>query len=997
MLSSFINALNDNQRAAVKQPLVPLLVLAGPGTGKTRILIARIAWLIHHYSIPPERILALTFTNKAAEEMRSRLVSLCGQEGTDVKAGTIHSFALEILRRYHHIIGMEKNFSVCDQEYQHRLLRNLCAPVIRDNLENKVKGILLSFSQKHMRGKKLPPFAREKYIEYQNHLKKHQLMDFDQIIINCKILFKQNPDILSEYQYLYPAILVDEFQDTDPIQYEIIKLLASKEKNIFIVADDDQSIYSWRGANPENIRSYIKDFKVEKIRFLDTNYRSGEKIIDSAQSIILNTDRVEPDKKLKSVAKLSDSIKVYLFNNEQNEINFLLEKIKYWRHAGVPFSEIAVIFPFHRIGQSLEHYFIKEKIPYQMAAGNSFLENPVLQQIILFLKIIRDLNDDIALEQLSETALGFSLTKRIKQRSFQRNISFRKSLYDFYKMKKGELEFESILKIKNFVSQIANLSNLKTFFSLSRLIDEIYGMANQNKISYLSKKSKLLETPPDLNEFGIHINDINSKKLIYVYHPNKIISYLAIQLISKVFNKPVKLWRAEHNNEDLSDAVLFALTEPMLKNYNISIVPVFKIVSSKRQGTISNLFKILQGLSGNEDKKLYNNCIILDLETTDNIVENCGIVEIAAIRINKGRIVDEIQNFINPQKPISKGAQAVHHITEKDIQNAPTIEEFWPEFKKFIGTNLLVAHNGYNFDFTILDRFAKRIDGKRLTNLKLDSLVMAQSLFPNQSNSIDALIDRFKLNTETRHRALDDVKVLHSIIQVMQDKRKELFQKSALEIYTDIVALANHFEKKYSATEDRIFYLNGCRKLISPYSRVFDQFCDKFDQNKSELITEIKKNITNIDSDYTNFKSNENFILKIKLLANEHDKLPIDEAIANFLSVVNLNSGGQEQLENINAVSLLTFHAVKGLEFEKVILMGLEKNNLPGYHSLRDDPDDDRPIIKKIEEQRRLLYVGITRGKNEVLLTAVKNRGGWENESSPFIKDLNVPKVIVNN
>ncbi len=244
MISSFIKSLNKKQKETVEQNLKPILVLAGPGTGKTRILVARIVWLMEKFSIPAEKILALTFTNKAATEMQSRLTNLCGDAGADVYAGTIHSFALDVIRKYNLKVGLDKNFAVCDREYQERVLRNLCTPVIRDNLENKVKGILLAFSQFQMRNKKLPQFAGEKYEEYTKHLKKHQLIDFDQIIVYCRNLLRDNPDILSEYQFLYPAILVDEFQDTDPVQYEIIKLLAAKEKNVFIIADDDQPIYS---------------------------------------------------------------------------------------------------------------------------------------------------------------------------------------------------------------------------------------------------------------------------------------------------------------------------------------------------------------------------------------------------------------------------------------------------------------------------------------------------------------------------------------------------------------------------------------------------------------------------------------------------------------------------------------------------------------------------------------------------------------------------------
>jgi len=993
MFSTFLNSLNEKQQEAVKQPTHPILVLAGPGTGKTRILIARIAWLMQEYSIPPEKILALTFTNKAAQEMQSRLMNICGQQGTDVKAGTIHSFALEILRRYHHRIGFAKNFSVCDREYQERLLKNLLTPVIRDNLDNKVKGLLLSFSQFLMKEKKLPDFAGEKFKEYESHLKKHQIIDFDQIIVNCRNLLMNNPDILAEYQFLYPAILVDEFQDTDPIQYKIIKMLALKEKNIFVVADDDQSIYSWRGANPENINNYIKDFKIDHVNFLDINYRSGEKIISSAHSLIENTDRIEPDKKLKSATEEIDDIKLFLFLNEDEEIHFITEKIKFWQNSGLAYQNMAIIYPFHKIGLSLEHYLIKENIPYQMAAGLSFLDNPLIKTIILFLRTIRDVNDDISLEQLAEIQIGLSLAKMIKYKANQKNISFRKSLYDFFRMEKGQLDFDSILKIKNFITQIASLVNLKTFYSLSRLIEEIISITQFGNQSYLTEKRKLLENIKEADEDIIGIININKSKEFFIYHPDKKISFLGSKLISKILNKRVEI--RENNIQSETEHVVFALKPLADQNKNVKIIPVYEYINTKRQSSLSSLFRFLQKNIKDESGEIFKDYVVLDLETTDRFRESCGIVEIAAVKVRNGEIVDELQTLINPQKSISKGAQDVHHISEQDVKNAPTIKEYWGKFKDFIGDDIIIAHNGYSFDFAILDRFARILEGSKLPNIRLDSLTMSRALYPGLSNSIDALAERFDLDPGTRHRAQDDVKVLFELFRILQNKRKENIQNSSFEVFTDIVALSNFTENKYTATEDKIFFLSGVRKLISPYSEIIDDYCKQFNFDKSELISALKNTVVKVDSSASAYDKNENVILKIKMLAAEFDKQPIDEAISNYLSFLNLNSNGQDQLENINAVSLLTFHAAKGLEYDKVVLMGLEKNSIPGYHALREDPDDDRPIEKKIEEQRRLLYVGITRGKNEVILTAVKNRGGWENESSPFLKDLNIPKVIV--
>ena len=289
IMNQVLNVLNKQQLQAVQKSLEPILTIAGPGTGKTRIIVARIIWLIENHQIPPEQILALTFTNKAANEMSSRLITLLGMPGKEVYCSTFHSFALDILRRYHEKANLSQFFSVCDQNYQHQLMVRLCRPYIQENLDLKVQAILLSFSNYRSRGKPLSFFAKERLIEYEHHLVKNNLIDFDQIIIYCQKLLKDNDDICQEYRHLYPCILVDEFQDSDPMQYDIVRMLAEGNGNIFVVADDDQSIYSWRGANPENIQQYIKDFDIKEPIYLEINYRNGDTILDNAQRIIAPT------------------------------------------------------------------------------------------------------------------------------------------------------------------------------------------------------------------------------------------------------------------------------------------------------------------------------------------------------------------------------------------------------------------------------------------------------------------------------------------------------------------------------------------------------------------------------------------------------------------------------------------------------------------------------------------------------------------------------------
>lgn len=995
MIDQILDSLNENQIEAVTKPVVPVLVIAGPGTGKTRLLVSRIAWLIKNENITPDKILALTFTNKAAAEMKSRLIELIGPQASDVYAGTFHSFALNLLRRYHERLELNPFFTVCDQTYQDQLVKKLCAPYIEENLDLKVKGILLSFSNYTIRAKKLFVFADERYKEYQNHLHKHNLIDFDQIISFCLNLLAENRDVCEEYSYLYPAILVDEFQDTDPLQYGILRLLSQKDKNIFVVADDDQSIYSWRGANPENIKDFIQDFSIDKPVFLEINYRNGDKIISNAYRVISRTERIEPDKKQKVDVPKSNEIELKFFYHEKDEVDFILTKIKSWADEKVPYSEMAIIYPFHKIGQSLEQHIIKKQIPYQMATGKSILDEPLVKRIILYLKFIRDAEDQISLEELARVELGESLHSLIRHMAQDQNSSFRKILYQFYKDENEKLPYDSILRIKNFIAHIANLVNLKGFFKFSQLLDEIYLETDPRTHSVLSQYRKKLEKLDFIGESADLSQEKLSGKKIYVYHSDKRISFLAAELLKRVLNSKVEPLDDDHSYSKLSENdLVIELELPEGKSgQKLECLPLYNMKNENRQGSLSNLFKYLQWYTSHDDNNPFNKYVVLDLETTDKDKNTCGIVEIAAVLIENNVISDELNLLINPEKTISKSAQKVHQISQEDVNKAPKIEEFWPKFLDFIGDSILIAHNGYNFDFPILDRYSKKISGIKLSNSRIDTLVIARNLFPGESNSIDALMQRFNLKAEKRHRALEDVQILTKIMQKLQILRLEIGRLTSLEMFLDIISLANFLEEKISGTEDKIFFIAGGRKLQSAYSKIRALYVKTFKISDDILREQIREKLYRSNPNLLSYQNNEHLLEKIKQLATQYDDVDFEEATANFLTQLSLNSS-QDQLENINAISLLTYYSAKGLEFEKVILMGMENKNMPGFHALKTDADDDRPIPKKLEEQRRLFYVGMTRAKTELILTAVKNRGGWEHESSPFLKDIKIKRNI---
>ncbi len=978
----FLAQLNAEQQQAVSSPRQPILLIAGPGTGKTRTIIARIIYLIEKFQLPPEQILALTFSNKAADELKTRLEEVLKEQARNIYCGTFHSFCLMVLRKNHELVGLHPYFSVCDDDYQKTLIRDiLMRRAVRD-VHQKIRSIQLAFSNHRLKDKTLPPFSSSVFQEYQRHLERHHLIDYDQILLLTRELFEKHPDVLEQYRFLYQAILVDEFQDTDRVQYQILKMLAEKHRNIFVVADDDQSIYSWRGANPENIRQFIKDFRIENIHFLEKNYRSGQQIIEAAQTILEGTDRIEPDKKIRSVQNVPTNLSAVFFDTEMQEIDFILKKIKYWyENEQIDFNEMAVLYPYHVMGEKIASFFLKERIPFQMATGRNIADHPLMKRFLLYLKIIRDPSDPLVLEQLMLLELGEHLFKKIQQWARQRQISLKKALNEFALHEYNSKAVKN--KLQTFIGNLANLINLKSFFTFEQLTREILTNIQSLQNSYLTRTYRLLEEVSLKKEKYL----FSDRRKIWLYHSRADIAFIACQLLEKALGIKV------HPLDDekvlhVAKPDLVLLLEPCKKEPISDFEqPLYKLKGSARQGSLTVLFRWLQFQLQTLDEKIFDNYVVFDLETTGSNPHTAGIVEIAAIKVQKGEITDTFHTLVNPEMEIEPAAQEVHHISPDDVQNAPTIKQVLPRFLQFIGDDLLIAHNGYAFDFIILDRYIRELDLNKPRNVRYDSLIMAQNLFPNEKNSIDALAYRYKLDTGTRHRALDDVKVLNLIFKILlkETRKREIF--TAGEEFTEFVTLGNLLENTFSHREDKLLFQAGINKLRSPFSRIRKLYAQNFSIDEETLQNDLEKVIQQQKLSLKHYDSNREFFERILQMSKEYNKYSVDRAISEFLSFISLMNT-QDNLEAINAVSLLTLYAAKGLEFEKVIICGMEDQNIPSGHTYRTDEDDDRPLQKKLDEQKRLLYVGITRGKSEVLFTLVRNRFGRRHKSSPFLENI---------
>lgn len=425
---NWLATLNESQLKAVIHPGGPLFVVAGAGTGKTKTLTSRIAYLIMN-GVTPHRILAVTFTNKAAREMKTRVIEMTGPYATEVWLYTFHALGLQILRR--HIAelpyGYRPNFNVIDEEDGKKIIQE----VIK-SLELDVK----MFSLKHLKNlislyksRRLDQFERtdeEKiYQKYQNYLRENQLVDFDDLLLYPLELFEDYPKIRDHYQLAFEHILVDEFQDTDIIQYKLLKIMGARHKNVFVVGDPDQSIYAFRGANYENARLFTKDFGAEQI-VLEQNYRSTNYILQAANQLINYNFNRPAAKNLESDLGMGEMPFIHHAQNDIRESFFVVGEIRRLNQLGVRFDEIAVLYRNNALSRLFEEAMIKEGLPYVIYGGISFYERREIKDALAYIRAVLDPTQDFYLKRIinvPKRSIGLVSIQKLEQKAKELGVS----------------------------------------------------------------------------------------------------------------------------------------------------------------------------------------------------------------------------------------------------------------------------------------------------------------------------------------------------------------------------------------------------------------------------------------------------------------------------------------------------------------------------------------------------------------------------------------------
>ena len=441
-MNELLAGLNDKQKEAVLHFEGPLLILAGAGSGKTRVLTHRIAYLIEEHQVPPYHILALTFTNKAANEMRERVNNIIEYGAGSIWVSTFHSTCVRILRRFIDHLGYDNAFTIYDSDDQKSLMKDICKQLNIDTKKYKERTFLNAISSAKDKLKTPEQYADEVakeynkkifgrvYKEYQKRLKQNNALDFDDLIMLTVQLFRQNAEILNHYQERFPFILVDEYQDTNTAQFTLLSLLASRYQNLCVVGDDDQSIYRFRGANIHNILNFEKIFPATKVIRLEQNYRSTKNILAAASGVIKHNS-MRKEKTLWTTAEAGAPISYGRYDNEYEEAQGIAADIHRQVKDGMSYSDFAILYRTNAQSRVFEEKLIYEGIPYRIIGAVNFYARKEIKDILCYLKTINNSADDIAIKRIiniPRRGIGQTTIGRISDYAFSQEMPFYEAL-----------------------------------------------------------------------------------------------------------------------------------------------------------------------------------------------------------------------------------------------------------------------------------------------------------------------------------------------------------------------------------------------------------------------------------------------------------------------------------------------------------------------------------------------------------------------------------------
>jgi DNA helicase II / ATP-dependent DNA helicase PcrA len=983
--------LNTQQTQAVQAPLSPMLVLAGPGTGKTRVLTERIAHLISHHKIDPQHILALTFTNKAAGEMTARLIRTLTEDiAQAVFMGTFHSFCVHALREHHETVGLPEHFGIADDELQRTILYR-AFPRLNPN-ESNLNNVLQAIDRLKRQKRYYPHVPMKKGDQnlletYEAELKQNRLVDFDDLIFLTHDLLQTHHSILQTYQTQFQHILVDEFQDTDQEQYALVKMLAQQHKNIFVVADDEQSIFSWRHANPENLTRFQEDFMVGKPPIvLEENYRSAVEILNLARAFIANNP-VLFDRTVYA-QRTGSRVRGLLFDSFHAEGQFIAgdiwERIR--ENADLAHHDIAVLYPQHAIGSELEKIFMTANVPCQMAHKRGLFDQPVIKRALSVLRYALDGENDASLELFLRRELEGvdpALYPAIRKFQYTKNITTFKQAAFLYPRTVSEEEGLEVSRALGLAGVVHNAVQRGAVSSLPNLVDDILDQLNTSNLPSLQNHLNQIIDPLTLPEMHAVLERTlplyRKGGTFYIACRDEVLRHLLTTLIRDALSRPGVIVREADPGSRLAlgpDTIVLSFDQEPPKSTTAFL---HLGAMATEIGPMIIALKFCQAIACADIPATLTDYTVLDIRATNDNPEQAEITEIGAVRIRNGEETENFHTFLK---------------SENSTTDAPTFQEVYLTLQSFVGIDVIVSHNGYAFDFQVLAREARRNGRARLPNPTLDTLPMARCYCPDANANLTLLCERYNiLQPQADATTQDTCQILHKIFEAMKIERTSRYRRMKFERILDQVALGMLFQKLYTdvsgfSHEDHLHFNLGAQRLLGPANLCIRTLVEEFPRLDTDRLRSQARMLLGEDPRPEVLALHApDQIQRFRDLSERHGAhaISLQDGIRNLLDFSDLyRVEGEVVLRN--AIHLLTLHAAKGLEFREVYVCGLEDRMLPSARALNSDNS------KEMEEQRRLLYVGITRAMDRLTLSCVRHRPGRNLSPSRFWEELQLER-----
>jgi DNA polymerase III epsilon subunit family exonuclease len=910
------------QRLAIEAPLGPVLVVAGPGAGKTFCLIARIQHVIAA-GIDPARICAVTFTNRAAEEIADRLKVALGDRAEMITRGTIHALCLALLREHPDEVGLKRGFGVADEQYQDIILHRLRVSAERRG------GMLSRFGRHRFRQYPLQPDEARLYREYCAWLAHRNMVDFDEMITRAEPL---GGLIADRWDYL----LVDEFQDVNAVQYDFLKRLAAPHGNFYAVGDDEQSIFAWTGADPMVLERFRRDYDVEPI-ILDKNCRCSRQIFETARRVLAQNPRLF-QKQLTSDIESPYEVELQSFKDEHEEATWLIADLGKEQDA-------AILYRKHRLGEYLEGRLLRAGIPCRLARGRSLIEDAVIGYVIAALRIVRHPDDPAALHAFAQIVLSEHFLQEVEA-ALEDSKPFLDSLRAL--AARRPREHPDTKKLWRLIYQAENLRALpRAHGTLPAVIDEILSQTVGPYRNKLEERHDELTDPADWPE---------------------------ARRVAEQIEQAQDISFAPRGGAEIALRGMLAAA-----GYRrLPVAPTGTVIDADAL----TVFKALQLLHSTDIDATLDRYVTFDFETTDKDAETCGVVEIGAARVVHGEIVERFHSLVNPYRPISPAATRVHGYTDADVAKAPPFHEVFPQFREFVGDDVLIAHNGLHFDIPVLKRLAK-VD----TLTFYDTLLLAQSLSRDRATQED-LAHRFGIDGGRAHHALDDAVTLAYVYRALEKQRAMQARKAVLPNVLDYLALAIALEGPSDNPERKLLFEIGRFRTLGPYSDALELYAATRRDDHPSLARVIDllggpKIMARLRAQRDPTQRYASAVARLRALL-EGAEGTLDDMIDQLLERIALSSSEADAVSR-GRVNLLTLHSTKGLEFSRVYIVGVEDFQIPGYQAATNN------IVEEIEESRRLLYVGMTRARDRLTLTRVERRFGQDTGGTSLLDEITAP------